>query len=64
MNLYCGFVKDHAVYYILPLWNYKKEFKPRAAFLFKIILSVVSLTMTILIRTSSAFEARVFIILP
>ena len=63
MNLYCGFVKGRAVYYTLPLWN-KKESKPRAAFSFKIILSGVSLTMTILIRTLSAFEASVFIMLP
>ena len=64
MNLYCGFVEGQAVYYILPLWNYKTESNPDAAFLFKIRLSGVSLTMTILIRTLSAFEASVFIILP
>ena len=57
MNLYCGFVKGHTVYYKLPLWNYKKESKPHSAFLFKFIHSGVSLTMTILIRTLSAFEA-------
>ena len=60
MNLYCCFVKGHTVYYILPSWNYEKESKPRAAILFTILLSGGSLTMTILIKTLSAFEASLF----
>ena len=63
MNLYCDFVNYHDEYYILVLWNYKKESNPCMTFLFKVMYFAAILTMTILIRTLSAFEGSVFIIL-